>query len=446
MAPWWKFWDRRPAEQLGQLEPPKPLPEEPPSPGVVAVMAPLGEGSTRHPGWGLELAHIRGAFVHAEGGFPALQCDVFEDIVERDAHLRSQVESRTKAVAGKGWILQAGGDDQADADAARALELALRRIPNVHHAWQHLLSANFYGYAPVEIAWDYVDGLFVPVKLACVPHRRIRFHPETDEPTLLTSENMLDGEPLRPGKWIFASLQHRKTVRAGLLRTAVWWSWLKSLSVRDWQIFCSRFGIPFVLGVHDLHANEEVIKRLTQAITAFGQNGGAVLPKGTQIEVKETSVSGNTSSVHPGLVELCDRQISKLILGGTLLSDQGTTGSYGQGAVHAQQAFALAMADDAELANWVSTQLGTAFVKYNGLQARPPRLKHRVVPEMDPEKRMKIYSAFVNELGGEVDADQVRDEFDIKKVTGEALKGAPKPAPGGGAGDDAPADDERAAA
>jgi len=426
--PWWRFWDRKPV-QLSQLETPESLPEKEPQRGIVAMSTPLGEGSTRHPGWGLTSESIRGAFVQAETGCPAMQNDIFEDVVERDAHLRSQYESRIKDVAGKAWIIQAGGDDQADVDAARQLELALREISNVHHAWQHLLTATFNGYAPVEVDWKRINGVVVPVKLACVPHRRIVFDAETDEPRLLTRESPFVGETLQPGKWIFASVQHRKTVRAGLLRTAVWWSWLKSLSLRDWQIFCARFGIPFVLATYTRDTNEEGENKAREAILAFGRDGGAMLPDGVTIDVKEPA-QGNNSSVHPAMVEMCDRQISKLILGGTLTSDQGTTGSYNQGLVHAAQQFARTMSDDAELGNWVSTQLGASFVRFNGLRARPPRLKHRVVPEVDPIQRMTIYKMYL-EMGGELDDDQLRDEFDLKRPSGKALRGLKAAAPAG---------------
>jgi phage gp29-like protein len=291
--------------------------------------------------------------------------------------------------------------------------------------------------------WDRRDDHVVPVWFAEVPHRRIRFNVETDEPRLLTKGNTTDGEALEPGRWLFARRRHRKTVRAGLMRTAIWWSWIKGLSVRDWQLFCSRFGIPFVLGTHSVNAVEATIQTLEDAIKAFGSNGGAVLPEGTQLEVKEIAVGGNNANVHPGLVALANAELSKLIAGGTLTSGEGSsTGSYALGTVHQQNKFALALGDATKLGNWVSTQLGAAFIRFNGLAARPPRLMHRVVPDLNPLERMKLLSIYCNELGGELDDDQVREENGIKRPTGKALKGTKAGPAEGAPGEEKPAEDD----
>jgi len=246
----------------------------------------------------------------------------------------------------------------------------------------------------------------------------------------------LDGVPLAPGKWLFAQQDDQDIVRAGLMRTAIWWSWLKSLSVRDWQIFCSRFGLPFVIGYYNDPNNEEERTTLRKAILAFGQNGGASLPVGSSIEVKEPASmsSGSGGSVHPGLVQLCNSELSILISGATLTSGEGTSaGSYALGQVHQDQSFNLTMDDAEMLAGWFQTFVGEPFVKFNGLNARAPRLKMRVVREVNPLTRIQIASIAANELGMELDETQIREENDFKAPVGKALKGTAKP-PAGAAG------------
>lgn len=413
------------------LEPPPPLPSAAPRRGVIAAHMPRGEGTVMHPGWGLTAERIRLAFLLAEQGAPQMQCDVFDDVIERDGHTRSLIDGRIEAVAGKQWIIQAGGETPADAEVARQLELAVRRITDVASTWEHQLTANFYGYAATEIDWDRVDGQTVPVHFANVPHRRFKFVVGTDEPRLLTDENLIDGEPLQPGKWMFSRRRHRSIVRAGEMRTVTWWAWLKALSVRDWQIFCSRFGLPFVLGFYSENTPEEERKKLKEAILAFGTNGGAALLDQTKVEVKEPAsiaAGGGGASVHPGLVTLCNQEISKIISGATLTSGEGTSvGSYALGKVHQDRSFDLTLGDAERLAGWFQASIGEPFVRFNGLQARAPRLKMRVVREQDPLTRMQIQSIFANELGGELDEDQVREEFDFKVPTGKALKGTKKP-------------------
>ncbi len=415
------------------LSRPDELAEKPPRAGVIASNMPRGDESIQHPGWGLTAQRIRNAFVLAEMGYPQEQCDVFADAIERDGKLRSLIRSRISAVGGKPWVLQAGGDDPADAAAAKSLEQALRRVKNTSRTWKHLLTSVFQGFAATEIDWDHRDGLTVPVHFANVKHRRFRFLPGTEEPRLRTADNLIDGVALTPGKWIFAQQEDQDILRSGLMRTAIWWTWLKSLSVRDWQIFCSRFGLPFVIATYSDKGNEELIAQLKNAVLAFGQQGGAVFSEDGKIEVKEPASmsSGNGGGVHPGLVALCNSELSILISGATLTSGEGTSaGSYALGQVHQDQSFNLTMDDAEMLAGWFQAEVGEPFVRFNGLKARAPRLKMRVVREVNPLTRVQILSICANELGMKLDGEQVREENDIKVPTGgETLVGTKKPAP-----------------
>src|SRR5688500_7612558 len=83
-----------PTETLALLPPPA-LPKRAPRRGVVAAATqPSSEWTIAHPGRGLTPSTIRQAMDAAEVGHPQMQCDVFDDLLERDASLRSLVDSR----------------------------------------------------------------------------------------------------------------------------------------------------------------------------------------------------------------------------------------------------------------------------------------------------------------------------------------------------------------
>lgn len=419
---WWKFWDKKALN----LEPPKALPPAPSGLRVTSMAAPWGEYIVEHPGQGLTARRIVEIFREAEVGYPARQCDLFDDIIERDAHLRSQIDGRVEAVVGKPWIVQAGGDTPEDDLAARLLEDALRAIPNITDTLEHVISASFYGYAGTEIVWEQRNGITVPVWLANVPHRRFRFD-ELDCPRLLTRDNLTTGLELDPGKWIFERRRNRTATRAGLMRTATWWSFFKTLSVRDWQIFSARFGLPYVTGEHGPDASEEDIKTLKKAVLSLGKDGAAVFSEACKLVIHETKTSANNEGVHAAITELCNREISKLISGATLTSESGGPGSFALGRVHADRSFDITQGDAERLGIRIEQEVGRPFVHFNGMTARPPRLKVHVIREVDPEKRMRIASIFANELGGALDEDQIRQEFQFKKPVGGQLVGSKKP-------------------
>jgi phage gp29-like protein len=67
-----------------------------------------------HPGDGLKPRRILELFLQEERGYSADMCDLFDDIIERDPHLRSQHEQRIDSVAGNEWMVLPGGDTEAD--------------------------------------------------------------------------------------------------------------------------------------------------------------------------------------------------------------------------------------------------------------------------------------------------------------------------------------------
>jgi len=162
---WWRFWGGTSA-RLG-LEPPASVPSTPPERSD-ARSVPLFDRWAVHEGRGLTPKRIVSLYADAEAGFPAGQCDLFEDVIERDAHLRSQLEGRLLAVAGKPLVVQAGGDGAEDVRAAQLFVDALAGVPNLRAMVAHQLKALWYGYAATEIDWGYRDGVvFLNMKGAC---------------------------------------------------------------------------------------------------------------------------------------------------------------------------------------------------------------------------------------------------------------------------------------
>src|SRR4029077_9749471 len=112
------------------------------------------DGSSFRPGFALTPQRLWAYYRAAELGYPAHQCDVFEDLLENDGHMRGQHESRMSAVAFRPWIVQAGAPDEVSMAAAAALSAALRGTNMLAALW-HLMEGVGYGWSGVNIAWRY---------------------------------------------------------------------------------------------------------------------------------------------------------------------------------------------------------------------------------------------------------------------------------------------------
>ncbi len=399
--------------------------------GRQVVSYPVFDRWVEHPGRRLTLARIFASYNTAEEGDPQWQCDIFDDRIEADAHLRSLLETRVDSVARKPWIIQEGGDDPADKEAAKLLEDALRLVPNFIETLEHQLRFNWYGYSGSEIKWEKKDGLIVPTWFVNVPHRRFRFD-ELDRPRLQVEGNV-DGELLRQGSWWFTCRAGRILAASGLMRTATIWSFFKTSSIRDWLVWANRYGIPMVTGTYNqLESQPEEINVLKKAVKALGTDGWAVFSDLCKITITEVQAGGKAEDVHGALCNLCDAQNSKLLAGATLVMEGGSHGSYAQSRVHENRSFDLIAGDAERLGQAFEQAIGVPFVKWNGFKARPPRLKLQIIRDMTPEGRAKIFVTALNELRLPLDEDQVRQELQLKSPAGAALQPPAQPAPNEG--------------
>lgn len=436
---WWSrlaFW-RRP--ELRQ-EPPEALPARP-SKGIASASVAPGDQWVQHQARGLTIERIGSIFGQAELGETKAQCQLFADLIEVDAHARSQFETRIDSVAGKTWLMQAGGTAEVDRIAAEKLKEALDLAPNWEETAEHLLWHNAYGFAAVEIEWGRREGWTVPVWFELVEPARFRF--VDDNLRLLTSEAPNEGVPLEPGRWIVHRRRGVPTARAGLMRTIAWLSLFKSWALRDWVIFAQRFGVPLILGKYDPTMSPTEKAALRDAVRALGKDGRALLPRLAEIEIKEIEKGGKADDLHNALLQALNREESKLITGATLTMETGTQGgSYAQSIVHQGVRFELTLADNARIGRAIARSLGAAFVHFNGLPAKWPFPVWNVSPEVDPLTRIQIAAIYKTELGGRLSDDQMRRENNFQRPIGDddALEG---PAPAAPAAEEDP--EEKAA-
>lgn len=412
------------------LDIPRPLASLP-AQSFAATDFSIAEAQGSHPEFGLTPRRIVSIFRSAEAGYPAEQCDLFQGGIERDAHWRSQHEQMIDAVAGKEWIWAPGGPAEIDAIAARKLEEACRRVESYEEAIRHQLTMESYGFAPTEVLWDRIDGMTAPLWFANVPHRRIRFT-WRGEARIVTTHNRADGEPLALGSWIFGRREPNDTVRSGLARTAIWLSSFKQLGFRDLVVALERWGMPSALGTYDDGTSDEDKAVLKQHLASLGKDGYAIMHESCKVILSAATSIGSADGAHGYLIDLVDKQISKLYAGSTLMSDGGQQGAtFALGAVHAGRSFDRVSA----VARRIGTtfgQLARAFVHFNGLPAKDPIFTIHVVQETNPVTRMGIFTA-AQKLGVSISARQVRTEFQLKPPIDDddVLELAPTPTPFG---------------
>lgn len=252
-----------------------------------------------------------------------------------DGHLTSVVETRKQGTLGCEWRIDPGCIDGAEPGAdsqtlAKDLSEDLWNI-DIHSVISQILDAPLFGYVPIELIWA-PDGDKVRLKeIRPLPFRWFGFDHQ-NKPRFISAKNMIEGEELPPGKFVFArhkpSYDNPFGVR--LLSRCFWPTVFKKGGLKYWVKFAEKFGSPFLLGKYQ---NQDQASKMLTALTRMVQDAVAVIPDGCTVEPIQANFAGSTD-VFEKLKTAMDSEISKVILGQTLTTEVGNKGTQALGTVH----------------------------------------------------------------------------------------------------------------
>lgn len=386
---------------------------------AVADPNPRGmETYNTHPAFDLTLEMLLSYYRAAERGQPLRQFDCFHDIIEMDPDLRSKINDRIESVAGCDWVVMAGRPDKPSELAAAALNERLQNQIKFRAFLAHQLTSVHYGFAMTNLVWDLEEKLVVPTDFVNPAARRFA-SPGVDranEIMLVDAENgAYNLVEMTPGLWatsVYRNILGRNPYAGGLMRSCAVWAMFKRWGVRGWQVFADMFGIPMAIGYYAEGASPRSKLVLEDAVRAIGQDGWAVLSDLTELVVKETARGGDSSTVYPQLIKLCEEQIAKLLTGGTLNTDVAGVGSYNAASVHESRSYSMKCYDAVGVQEGFVADIGRTFVAWNGFdRAAPPRLKIKI-------KRDALQWAQTIEILGqaiELDGDQIYEDFSLRR-------------------------------
>jgi hypothetical protein len=297
------------------------------------------------------------------------------DEIERDPQAYSVLQKRKLGLIARDWEIEPGGKRRQD---KKAHELAERVVAgewglSYDKVCLDLLDATLKGYGVAEIIWDLADGFIIPVDIK--PKNQRRFHFAADGALRMkTRENSYQGIELPERKF----LVHRfgdKTgdpYGRGLGHQLYWWVFFKRMATQFWLVFAEKFGSPTVVGaVSDLMTEEEEDDFLARLET-IAQRTALTVPAGAEIKFLEAIRSGTVT--YPELIGYCDRMITLAVLGETLTTSEGSSGSRALGEVHQEVKDEIIDADADMLSATINDQLLRWLTELNYPDAVPPRL------------------------------------------------------------------------
>lgn len=371
----------------------------------------------------------------ADGGDLAAQAQLFDDMLDRDAHLRCEYDKRTGAPLTLDWrIAPPTGASAAEKAGAEYVGEILRDVvDDLEDVLTAMMEAPGHGFAAIELEW-YRDGAEWLPRFHPRPQAWFRMDQSRRELRLI--DGSADGAKPTPMGWIMHTARKVKTGyqgRAGLFRPAVWPFLYKAYSIGDFAEFLETYGLPIIIGKYMSGATAEEKGSLLRAVTALGHDARAIMPEGMALEIQKIT-GGGEGSHHLNMVDWADRAHSKLILGQVLSAEAKATGmGSGVAALQSEVRRDILASDARQLAGTLTRDLVYPLLALNrgGLDSlrRCPRFEF----DLGEAKDLKTFSEALPALaagGARIPIEWVHDKLRIPQAADtEPVFGAPPAAP-----------------
>lgn len=330
-----------------------------------------------HPSRGLTPSRLAQIMDAAEQGDLIGQCELFEDMEEKDGHIMSEMGKRRRAVLGLDWdIVPPKNPSKAEKDAANALGELMQGLDDFEDVLFDTTDAIGKGFANQELEWHRLDGNWLPKSITHRPQSWFQIAPGYRQEIRLRSS--AGGEPLQPFGWITHTHKAKSGTleRSALYRVLAWPYLFKNYSVGDLAEFLEIYGIPMRVGKYPSGATEKEKLTLLRALAALGHNAAGIIPIGMELEF--LNAAQGDPAAFKLMIEWCEKTQSKAILGGTLTSQaDGASSTNALGNVHNEVRMDLRDSDALQVAKTLSRDLIYPIAVLNGLAtswARCPRL------------------------------------------------------------------------
>lgn len=410
-------------------------------------------------GGALTLSYLSSALRLAVTGYRQQLVDLLSELLDFDGDLFSVVSKRVQSVANARVEIapcdlpEGHPDIEEAADLATYVQSEFDRIQDLGGAIAMIAWALYNGLSAEEIIWTRdVEGWHV-LRLDFVHSRRLAYPDAQSWDLYIWDQGQVWGwdapwasSPTNngvfglriadyPDKYIVHAPKVRSEypTRDGIGRTVAVWSILKRIGARGAADYLERFAKPMMDVSYATSddgdprlAQDEDIDLAKQIAAALGAGTGSYVAHADSIKVALTSAEGGGTAklTWPEWISICDAEMNKAALGGTLGTDVGKGGgNRALGEVQERGEVDLEQNDADRVGSTLRYQLAEPIVRLNRPQSL--RLLPKVLLHVDTDPAPKAIADLaksLTDIGAPVDLDKVSEKTGIALVKNESGK------------------------
>lgn len=386
----------------------------------ISVVSIFNRYST-YPSQGLTPQRLTSIFKEADLGDVSRQSELFEEMLEKDAHLFGIFQSRKLAVAKRQYEIISASDEKSDQEIATFVRDAFNNVQNWRQTIEDILDAVPKAFSVSQIMWKLENDRAFIDRLEWVHQKNFRYgvasNPKSDLNKIrrLTDENLIDGLELEQNKWLVATIKARSghPSRTSILRTCAWMYLFKNFDIKAWIQFAELFGLPLRVGKYGAATGEQEKKALLDALQNLATDASAMISDTTSIDFVEVAQKAASAALHQDLAGFCNNEMSKAVLGHTGAAES-TPGKLGEEHTAQEVRFDLIESDALALDYIISDQLIVPLVDFNfGPQTKYPFYRTLVEAPVDRKELIEVYDGAINRIGIPVSKQHVYDALGI---------------------------------
>lgn len=245
-----------------------------------------------------------------------LALSAYENILV-DSRVEACMESRKSGVLSWEWKLEGG-----DSDKNRDLLIDHINSMDIYDVMNQIMDAVFFGYKPLEVIWDRIGGLLLPVEVRGLPPYWFGFDSE-NKLRFFSSASAITGELVPDRKVIIASRDASYANPYGRPVGALcfWPVTFKRGGLKFWITFAERFGMPHLVGKVPPGTPEERMQAVADQLDRMVQDAIAVIEDDQHIEPIDVGTRSASSNLYRDLARHMNDEIAVSVLGQTLTTE-----------------------------------------------------------------------------------------------------------------------------